>query len=104
FAAGSGNTTADVSLSAAYSYLLAKGLPRVMLPVSLLPPTETPVISSPPPAFTGPVADSIDGYREEQNPTTEGKPQVNFYLSIFGMAGAKQPLIVVDDLFSPVKE
>src|SRR5262249_12828239 len=29
FAAGSGNTTADVSLSAAYSYLLAKGLPRV---------------------------------------------------------------------------
>jgi hypothetical protein len=105
FAAGSGAIEVGVSMSGSYSYQMlptVPNVPRVVLPINLLPPVDTPVVSTPPPVFTSPVAAVIDAWRKAQRPTLDGAPQINFKLIVFGAAGAQQPLLIVADLFGPV--
>jgi len=97
---GNGQTSVEVSMTGAYSYQLlpnVQEVPRIILPISLLPPALTPVSSSAPPAFVPAVAKSIDDWRAQNKPTG-ANPQVNFKLQIFGASSAKQPLLTVDDL------
>ena len=106
FSGGDGSTSVDVSMSGAYSYQLIPGnvqLPRVSLPVTLMPPTETPVSSSAPPAFTAPFAATVDAWQAATQPTTSGDPQVNIGMQAFGGTSAKQPLLSVANLYASVE-
>ena len=102
FSGGKGTTQVDVSMSGGYSYLLRAELPRVNLPINMLPPTEAAVSPTTPPTFTEAVATSIDEWIKTQQPTPDGQPQVDFILNVFGASSAKQPLLVVNDLFCSV--
>ena len=84
-----------------YSYAIQPPLPRITLPVCLLPPTEAAVVSDTAPAFTQEIAGVVDQWITQQQPTTGGSAQVNFDLKVFGQS-EKQPLLVVDDLFHNV--
>jgi hypothetical protein len=84
-----------------YSYAIQPQLPRIALPVCLLPPTEAVVVSDPAPAFAAELAGVVDQWITLQKPTTGGSAQVNFDLKVFGQR-EKQPLVVVDDLFHNV--
>lgn len=87
-------------MSSAYSYALLPGastLPRVALPISLLPPAEASVGASVP-AFIAPFAQAIDDWQRQQHPTDQGAPQINIQLQVFGASTAKQPLLVVYNL------
>ncbi|MDX6462121.1 MAG: hypothetical protein QOE55_5818, partial [Acidobacteriaceae bacterium] len=105
FAAGSGAIEVGVSMSGSYSYQMlptVPNVPRVVLPINLLPPVDTPVVSTPPPVFTSPVAAVIDAWRKAQRPTLDAPRKSILSLIVFGAAGAQQPLVVVDDLFGLV--
>lgn len=105
FAAGRGTTTADVSMTAAYSYQIVPGvdtLPRVSLPVVLMPPEEAVVQPAPPPAFVAPFAGAVDDWRKRTDPTLDGDPQINIILQVFGTAAARQPLLSVANLYTGV--
>jgi len=101
FYGGNGQTTVEVSMTTAYSYQLlpnVEEIPRILLPISLLPPTLTPVNPSSTPTFNSTVAASVDDWRTQNQPTVEGNPQVNFKLQVFSTSSAKQPLLTVNDL------
>jgi hypothetical protein len=106
FSAGNGSTSVEVSMSSAYSYLIQPSqptMPRIRLPINMLPPTQTPVNPEPPPTFVRPVAATIDAWCASNNPTKEGQPQINFELQVFGASSDKQPLLVVSDLYYQVE-
>ncbi|MBV9774791.1 MAG: peptidoglycan-binding protein, partial [Gemmatimonadetes bacterium] len=101
FSGGDGSTSVDVSMSGAYSYQLIPGntqLPRISLPVTLMPPTGAAVSASTPPTFTVPFAAAVDVWRRNTHPTLDGDPQVNIGLQVFGGTSDKQPLLSVADL------
>lgn len=107
FAGGDGTTSVEVSMSGGYSYQLIAGnadLPRISLPITLMPPTAAPVSSSSPPPFTAPFSAVVDDWRKTNQPTTDGDPQVNIGLQLFGGTSAKQPLLTIADLHSAVDE
>lgn len=100
FAGGDGQISVEVAMSSAYSYALLPGastLPRVALPISLLPPAEASV-GARVPAFIAPFAQAIDDWQRQQHPTDQGAPQINIQLQVFGASTAKQPLLVVYNL------
>jgi LysM repeat protein len=105
FSGGDGTTSVEVSMSGGYSYQLIAGnaeLPRISLPITLMPPTAAPVSSAAPPPFTAPFAAVVDEWRKTNHPTTDGDPQVNIGLQLFGGTSAKQPLITIADLHAAV--
>jgi hypothetical protein len=105
FAEGNGSTTVDVSMTAAYSYQLAPGstlLPRVSLPVVMMPPVEAQVNPLAPPAFVAAFAEAVDGWRRRTGPTLQGSPQLNAIVQVFGTAAARQPLLTIANLYSQV--
>ncbi len=107
FSGGSGNTAVEVAIDGAYSYLILPGVadvPRTVLPITLLPPTETPVEPTPPPAFVATFADTLETWIAAQAPTLSGQPQTNSQLRVFGLSSAKQPLIDLENLFYQVVE
>ncbi len=101
FTGGTGTVSVEVSMEGGYSYAIQPQLPRIALPVCLVPPTEAVVVSNPAPAFATEIAGVVDQWISQQQPTTSGSPQVNFDLKVFGQS-EKQPLVVVDDLFHNV--
>ena len=101
FTGGTGTVSVEVSMEGGYSYSIQPQLPRIALPVCLLPPTEAVVVSDPAPSFAAEIAGVVDQWISQQQPTTSGSAQVNFDLKVFGQS-EKQPLVVVDDLFHNV--
>jgi hypothetical protein len=45
-----------------------------------------------------PFAGLIDHWLATEDPTRKGEPQLNFSLTLFATMGARQPLLVVNDL------
>lgn len=103
FTGGTGSTTADITLSGNYSYLIASDLPRISLPINMLPPTEVIVNPEVTPSFNKAIADTINLWYEKQQPTQQGTPQINFNLHVFGGAQSKQPLLVIKNLYFVVE-
>jgi hypothetical protein len=101
FTGGTGAVSVEVSMEAGYSYGIQPQLPRIALPVCLLPPTEAAVVSAPAPAFAAEIAGVVDQWITQQQPTTSGSAQLNFDLKVFGQS-EKQPLLAVGDLFHNV--
>src|SRR6185312_14137387 len=101
FTGGTGAVSVEVSMEAGYSYAIQPQLPRIALPVCLLPPTEAAVVSAPAPAFAAEIAGVVDQWITQQQPTTSGSAQLNFDLKVFGQS-EKQPLLAVGDLFHNV--
>jgi hypothetical protein len=85
-------------MTGAYSYRLIPGAPRTVLPIAMVPPADTPVIATPPPAFIAPFAKLIDDWIATEEPTRRGEPQLNFTATLFAATGARQPILVVHDL------
>jgi hypothetical protein len=104
FARGSGVPSATVSMTGAWSYAPpgADGAPRIVLPVCLLPPTETPVTATAPPEFTQAFAEAIDTWRAEMRPPTSGNPRIEVAVRVFDAAADGQPVFSVDDLHAAV--
>lgn len=98
FAGGDGSIATSATMTSAYSYSVIPGVPRTVLPIGMLPPLETPVVPTPPPVFVPPFAELIDGWLAAQAPTRQGEAQLNFALTLFATTGARQPLLVVNDL------
>jgi hypothetical protein len=98
FTGGDGAISTSATMTAAYSYRVIPGVPRTVLPIAMVPPADTPVIPAPPPAFVAPFAGLIDGWLAAEQPTRQGEPQLNFTVTLFAASGARQPILVVQDL------
>ncbi|MEM6456884.1 MAG: peptidoglycan-binding protein, partial [Acidobacteriota bacterium] len=101
YAEGTGAIDVKISMEGLYAYALVSvdGVPRVRLPVDLLPPTLSPVDPSQPPAFVAPFADAVDTWRSANNPTTSGDPTLDIRFEAFSNESTtKQPLLKIDRL------
>lgn len=98
FAGGDGSIATGVAMTGAYSYRLIAGAPRTVLPIAMVPPTDTPVTPAAAPAFVAPFAELIDTWIAAQAPTLQGEPQLDFTATLFATTGARQPILVVHDL------
>ena len=98
FTGGNGRIDTSATMTSAYSYHLIPGVPRTVLPIGMLPPVDTPVIPTPPPAFVAPFAGLINEWLSIQDPTRKGEAQLNYTLTLFATSGARQPLLIVNDL------
>jgi hypothetical protein len=102
FTGGDGTIAVAASMAGAYSYTILDGASRISLPINLQPPAQTPVDPNVVPAFVQPFAAMIDAWRAERKPTLAGSPQVNIKLQVYSASTAKQPLVIVEDVFHDV--
>lgn len=98
FKGGDGTIDTSAKMTGAYSYEVIPGVPRTVLPIGMVPPVDTPVVPTPPPAFVQPFAGLIEQWLATEDPTRKGNAQLNYTLTLFATSGARQPLLVVNDL------
>ncbi|MBT2117094.1 LysM peptidoglycan-binding domain-containing protein [Dyella sp. LX-66] len=99
FTGGNGTIDTSAAMTGAYSYRVIPGVPRTVLPISMVPPMDTPVTPTPAPAFVAPFAGMIDEWLAIEDPTRKGDAQLNYTLTLFATTAARQPLLVVSDLW-----
>lgn len=103
FTGGDGTLDTSVAMTGAYAYQLIPGAPRTVLPIAMVPPTVTPVVPAPPPAFVAPFAAEIEDWIADEQPTTQGAPTVDLGATWFAATGARQPVLIVRRLPRSVK-
>lgn len=103
FTGGDGTLDTSVAMTGAYGYQLIAGAPRTVLPIAMVPPTDTPVVPAPPPAFVVPFAAEIDDWIDREQPTRNGEPAIELAATWFAAAGPRQPILIIRRMPRSVK-
>lgn len=102
---GASGLLLTVKLEASFSYSLAPSvapLPRTLLPVALLPPTDVQPKPGVTPAFVAPFAATVTRWLKENAPALNETSQLNFRLDVFAGGSSSQalqmPLLTIRNL------